>query len=336
MKMIRCFVALALVAAGPVAAKTGKPLFETSDVLRITFKGPVASASDKPLAGTLTVGAETLPISFTERSITRRLSDICQFTPLRVTFTQPPAQTSQFAGQKRLKLVTHCRSGEDFQQFILLEYAAYKMFNRLTPASFRARLAMIDYVGANGRPIISRYGFFIEDTDDMAKRNGMKEPKTADRVPVASLSPTHAARVAMFQQMLGNHDWSLRAGPAGAGCCHNGKLVGPVPGSSQLVPVPYDFDFSGMVGTPYATPPDQLPISNVRVRYYRGYCSHNLQALQAATEMRAKRGELLGVLAATPGLDERAKTRASAYIERFFADIATDELTKTKVLKNCL
>jgi hypothetical protein len=140
----------------------------------------------------------------------------------------------------------------------------------------------------------------------------------------------------MFQHMLGNHDWSMRAGPAGEGCCHNGRLVGPLPGSTLLAPVPYDFDFSGMVGTPYATPPDQLPISNVKIRFYRGYCSHNPQALQAAAEMRAAKGDLMATLAATPGLDERSKTRASAYLERFFADIATDELTKTKVLKNCL
>ena len=52
------------------------------------------------------------------------------------------------------------------------------MYNRLTPASFRARLAMIDYVDDSGKPIISRYGFFIEDIDDVASRNDMKEPKT--------------------------------------------------------------------------------------------------------------------------------------------------------------
>src|SRR5205085_7706362 len=117
--------------------------------------------------GSLIVGNETLPISFTERGLTRRASDVCQFAPLRVTFTQPPPATSLFTKQKRLKLVTHCRSNADFQQYILLEYAAYRMFNRLTPASFRARLAMIDYVSDSGKPITSRYGFFIEDTDDL-------------------------------------------------------------------------------------------------------------------------------------------------------------------------
>ena len=336
MRIVRCLLALSLGVGGAASAKDAKPLFQSSDVIRITFKGPVGSAGDTPRAGSIVMGSETLPMTFTERGITRRNKDICPFPPLRVTFTQPPAATSLFTKQKRLKLVTHCRSGSDFQQFVLLEYAAYKMFNRLTPVSFGARLALIDYVGDNGKPIASRYGFFIEDTDDMASRNDLKEPKTPDRVPASILSPTYAARYAMYQHLLGNHDWSMRAGPAGEGCCHNGKLVGPLPGSTLLAPVPYDFDFSGMVGTPYATPPDVLPINNVRERFYRGYCAHNNQALQAAAEMRAARGELLGILAATPGLNERTRDRATSYLEKFFADIATDQLVTSKVLKNCL
>ena len=36
-------------------------------------------------------------------------AEICTFPPLRVEFAQPPAATSLFAGQKRLKLVTHCK-----------------------------------------------------------------------------------------------------------------------------------------------------------------------------------------------------------------------------------
>ena len=336
MLMMRCLAATTIALAASAVAKDPNPLFASDAPLRVTFKGPVNSASDRETAGSLMVGSETLPITFSERGITRRSSDVCQFAPLRVTFTQPPGQASLFAKQKRLKLVTHCRSNADFQQFILLEHAAYRMFNRLTPASFRTRLAMIDYVSDSGKPIVSRYGFFIEDTDDMAKRLDMKEPKTPDRVPINTLSPAYAGRVAMFHHMLGNHDWSMRAGPQGAGCCHNGKLIGPIPGSNLLVPVPYDFDFSGFVGAPYATPPAQLKIDNVRERLYRGYCSHNVHALRAAAEMREAKADLLGILASTPGIEPRTVNRATAYLERFFTDIATDQSTTAKVLKSCL
>lgn len=336
MIIIRIMAAAAIGASGAAIAKDAKPLFQSQDVIQLTFNGQATGASDKERPGSIVVGNETLPITFTARGLTRRSRDICGFPPLRVTFTQPPPETSLFAKQKRLKLVTHCRSNADFQQYVLLEHAAYRMYNRITPVSFLTRLAMINYVADNGRPIATRYGFFIEDTDDMAKRNDLKEPKTPDRVPISSLRPEPAARFAMFQHLIGNHDWSMRAGPEGAGCCHNGKLIGPVAGSSQYAPVPYDFDFSGMVGAPYATPPDQLKIRNVKQRLYRGYCSHNAQALQAAREFRAAQGDLLAIVASTPGLDERSKARATGYLGEFFADIATDEAVNARVLKTCL
>ncbi len=48
------------------------------------------------------------------------------------------------------------------------------------------------------------------------------------------------------------------------------KLVeSPVKG---LLPVPYDFDLSGVISTPYARPNTSLPIKNVRERYYKGCC----------------------------------------------------------------
>ena len=35
-----------------------------------------------------------------------------------------------------------------------------------------------------------------------------------------------AARYALFQHMIANHDWSMRAGPVGSFCCHNAELLG--------------------------------------------------------------------------------------------------------------
>ena len=84
-----------------------------------------------------------LPITLTARGITRLRDDICSFPPLRVEFNSPPPPGSLFERQGRLKLVTHCRTAADHQQKILLEYAAYRIFNLLTPVSFRARLAQV-------------------------------------------------------------------------------------------------------------------------------------------------------------------------------------------------
>jgi len=319
--------------AGPTT-----PLFASDPPIRITIKGPMASlasnrsAPPRPATLTVTGTQESYPIMLSARGITRRQGDVCQFPPLRVDFTQHPPPTSLFGGQRRLKLVTHCRKNEDFQQKVLLEYAAYRLYNLMTPQSFRARLANIDYVDEAGRPYISRIGFFVEDGDDMAKRNDLREPKLGDRVSVNQLEPRGAARFALFNYMIGNLDWSMRAGPAGESCCHNGRLLAAnKAGSGVLVPVPYDFDFSGLVDAPYATPPDAIPVGSVRERVYRGYCIHTNEARAIAADMSARRSELLGSLSTIPGMDARTRSKAADYLGGFFRD-----LDSGKALKNCV
>jgi hypothetical protein len=338
---LRPLLWLALLVAAPSAAQSPKPLFAADDTIRLTIRGPlssiVRSRSDSPVAGTLAVNGEALPVTLSVRGITRRKSEVCDFPPLRVDFTRPPPASSPFAGQKKLKLVTHCRSTASFQQYLLLEYAAYRMFNVITPQSMRVRLASIDYQGDDGRPLVSRLGFFLEDVRDVAARNGMREIHAGELIPISTLSPAAAARYALFQHMIANHDWSMRAGPPGDECCHNAKLIGAsgvAPGA--VIPVPYDFDFSGLVSPPYAGPPAELAIDSVRDRLYRGYCVHNAQVAAAAAQLRALRPQLLAALTATPQLEQRTAQRAANFLDEFFRQIATDDSTNSKILKRCV
>jgi hypothetical protein len=337
------WLAVAALAAPAAAAPGEKPLFASSEPIQITIAGPMSdlarNRAEEPRPATITVAGtnEALPVTLSPRGITRRAPDTCQFPPLKVDFTSRPPETSVFAGQDKLKLVAFCRKQESFQQYVLLEYAAYKMFNLLSPASFRVRLAQIDYVDSGGRPYISRYGFFIEDLGDVARRNGMQEAKLPELIPVTALSPRHAALYAMFQDMIANHDWSMRAGPKGEECCHNAKMIAPAKGvAAGAIPIPYDFDFSGLVNAPYATPPDGLHISSVRQRQYRGYCQFNGEAYAVAAQMRAERPQMIAALTSTPGLDPKTIQRATDYLDSFFADIASNDTARSKVLKTCV
>lgn len=333
--------ALAATFAGSAAAQTpgsATPLFAADAPIAITIKGPISTLTSKRSQGghpgTLTHAGVSYPITLSPRGITRRQKDVCPFPPLRVDFAGRPPEGSLFAGQNRLKLVTHCRNSVDFQQKVLLEYSAYRIYNLLTPLSFRARLANIDYVDDSGKAVASRVGFFIEDIDDVAARNGMTAPAVGRSVPTQRLDPTHSSRVALFEYLIGNLDWSTRAGPEGDRCCHNSRLIGRADG--PLVPVPYDFDFSGLVGAPYAVPPDIVPVSNVRSRYFRGFCVHNPHVPAIAAEFRARRPQLISVLSQIPQLDARTRARAAAYLGDFFADIADDRSIARKLLRTCI
>ena len=337
--ILAALVMAAAAAPQAVAQSAPKPLFAGNEVLRLTIRGPInqiarpVERSRVPRPGVLTVpGAvpESLAIQLSPRGITRLRRDVCEFPPLRVRFQSPPGPGSLFAGQKSLKLVTHCQSAASFQQYLLLEYTVYRLYNQLTPASHRVRLATIDYVDDANRPITTRLGFFLEDIDDVAARNGMRTAATADRIASSQLSPADAARVALFEYMIGNMDWSMRAGPRGEGCCHNSTLLTRAAGGGYM-PVPYDFDYSGLVNAPYAVSPGG---GSVLKRRYMGFCAHNGDVLAFAALLRSQRAPLLATLNQV-ALDESVRRRAAAYLTSFFNDIADDRSTSAKVLKTC-
>jgi len=320
--------------------KQAKPLFASDATLHLVIDAPLQSiargARDPEIAhsGTLSDGDINLPATFAPRGRTRRQRNICEFPPLRVTFDPRPPATSVFAGQKNLKLVTHCKSASGFQRHALLEYASYRLYNVLSPASFRVRLAQIDYRD-NGRPITSRVGFFIEDVDDVAKRNGMKEVNAGPSIPLQQVDAAAAGRVAIFQYMISNLDWSIVGAPPGDNCCHNTKPISRSGAATAYVPVPFDFDYSGLVNAPYAVTPEGFPGGSITRRIYRGYCVHNAQALAAAAQFRELMGPMLAELAAVPGLDGGNQRKAANYLRGFFDQIATDRSVNERILNSC-
>jgi hypothetical protein len=310
------------------------PLFASDTPIHVTIQGPMGSLAgnraEVARPATMVVDGVTYPITLSPRGITRKMSDICDFPPLRVELTRAAPPASLFEHQQKLKLVTHCQRSPNFQQKLLLEYSAYRLYNLVTPLSFRARLANIDYLDESGRSYISRTGFFLEDFSDVAKRNGMSVAHMPELIPGSLLDPTGGGRFGVFEYMISNYDWSMRAGPKGTECCHNARLLRP-DGGSQLIPVPYDFDFSGLVDAPYATPPEGISINSVRQRTYRGYCAHVAQARVFASQLSPRRAEFLGVFATIPGLDPREQARAAAYLQGFFADVDSGKIFKTCV-----
>jgi hypothetical protein len=330
------FGLLAALAGSPAAAKPPSPptsLFSSDTPIHVTLQGPMSNLagnrSGTPRPATMTADGVTYPITLAARGIFRKAT--CEFPPLRVELSKPAPPGSLFEHQHRLKLTAFCKKADGFQQKILLEYAAYRLYNLMTPESFRARLANIDYLDENGQPYISRVGFFIEDVDDVAKRNGLTVAKMGSLVPLQQIEPVSGARLAVFEDMISNYDWSMRAAPNGQDCCHNTRMMTDGRPGSLLTVVPYDFDFSGLVDAPYADPPEGIPVNNVRQRTYRGYCAHMSQALAIAAQLSPRRAEFTRLFTTIPGLAPREQAKAAAFIDGFFNDVASG-----KTLGRCL
>ncbi|QPC98451.1 hypothetical protein [Qipengyuania soli] len=339
-----CVLSLALLGTSASGEDTGDevtPLFGSDAVLDATIDGPVrevarrAESSDEVRPATLTAAGESHAIEISARGISRRRKDKCSFPPLRIGFPDKPDAASLFRKQKRIKLVTHCNDNARFEQIVLREYAAYRLYNILTPESFKVRLARVTYRDG-GKDVTTRIGFFIEDGDDAAKRVGLKEVDTGN-VRVAVLNREDGARYSLFQYMIGNTDWAMDAGPDPADCCHNSRLFGEAKdAAANLTPVPYDFDNAGLVDAPYAVPSEKLRIPNVRYRIYRGYCAFN-EALPAQLEnYRNARGEIEAELGRIPGLETRSIQSMRQYLAGFFEDIGDSDRIAKKLTGACL
>ena len=343
MKRLLLAAALALGMAQPspaLAKKDVKPLFVDEDSpIQITITGPIrtlvrkAKRSTDPYPATLAMDGATYPIELAARGFSRRTQN-CKFPPLRVTFTDKPPKESLFKGQHKLKLVVHCRDGDNYEQMTLKEYTAYRLYNILTPDSFRVRLANVRYVD-DGKEFAHRAAFFIEDVDDVADRMDGKELQVS-RVPGSSLLPAAAARVALFQYMIANADWAMLAGPEGKDCCHNSKLIGAGPyDAKNLTPLPYDFDYTGLVNAPYAAPSEAMHITSVRTRRYWGLCRNNAEVIQQAPAFLAARPAMEQEIRSIPGLDDKSRDDMIKYLGGFFEDIATPDDIQKNLLRDC-
>lgn len=255
-----------------------------------------------------------LDVRLSTRGHFRLKPSSCAVPPLKVWFDKEKTKGTPFGGQGSLKLTTHCQKGENYAQNIYLEYAAYGMYNALTPLSLRARLATINWQDINDPKFaITRPGFWVEDDDDMAARSKgkvlMQQGGHAEE-----MDPRQMAITDLFQYMIGNTDFSLSY-------LHNYRIV-QTDTSMSFYPTAYDFDWSGLVAAPYARPDYRLPIKRVTDRLYRGGCHSPALLAATVTLFQAKQKEIYGVLDDTKGLTPERRKEAVEFLDEFFKLIA--------------
>jgi hypothetical protein len=300
--------------------RRSSPLFASDTILRLTLVADFrALGNDRDTvrqalrpATVVYTGPEGQPVSVRGQVSTRghfRLRRAtCAFPPLRLVFPDTGTRGTLFARQRGLKLVTHCRDGM-YEQHVLREYLAYRAHNILTPASFRPRLARIRYVDARDTTRVSeRYGLFLESERELAERHGGKMLDEGRGALFDHLTPGSAELLALWEYFIGNTDWSL-------GALHNVRLVATDTGTFA---VPYDFDFSGLVNTPYANPDPRLPIRNVRERLWRGPCTSATALVPLLELFHARRPAIRALYDSLPELDRRYARDAVKFIDEFY------------------
>jgi hypothetical protein len=208
-----------------------------------------------------------------------------------------------FHKQDKVKLVTHCQNTRAYREVVLREYVAYRILNVMADTSFRVRLMRITYVDTdNKNEEGSRLGFVIEDKDRLAKRLGLSVLNTPD-LNANSLNPEYANTVSLYHYLIGNTDFSSIRGAKAGKCCHNHALFGN--DDMPVWSVPYDFDQSGLV--------------NATVSSYQD-----------------KREEILQVLNEVLAVSDRSVRQMTAYIERFYNILDSEQKVNKEFIKGCI
>ncbi|MFC2124242.1 hypothetical protein ACFLU5_05480 [Bacteroidota bacterium] len=294
-------------------------IFEREQVPEITiefnFEWVMNCKTDDEFPATLIYhspdGSEDLfHIKIRARGNTRRNQGVCSFPPLKINLRKSEVENTIFHGQNKLKLVTHCRNNNVFEGYALQEYYVYRTYNLLTDTSLRVQLANITYIDTSGKDkSVTRYGFFIENKKELAQRlDGEILPRkviTQETCNQASMS-----RFNMFQFMIGNTDWWVTTQ-------HNVVLF-KNESTSFPVPIPYDFDYAGIINTSYSIPHESLPISNVRQRYYKGTCLSRASYEETVQYFQNKKNEIFELYENSDHLSNKQKKSALNYYGSFY------------------
>jgi hypothetical protein len=234
----------------------------------------------------------------------------CAFPPIMLKFNGE----NFAAGRKNtLKLVTPCFKNEKYEHYVLKEYLVYKLYNLVMDYSFNTRLVKVTYKDSEDPDkSFTAYGFLIENEDDMAGRNESVVIKT-DKLTPLDMNPTDMAKVSLFNYMIGNTDWSVQGQ-------HNVKvLISGKELTGKGIPVLYDFDYSGLVSTPYAVPFAELPIKTVSERFYQGLCMNEKELDPILDQFGKTKDKMLGTVQEFDYLSVYDKKQMQTYLNTFFS-----------------
>ena len=298
-----------------------KGLFDSDEILSITLKGNIRELlndrADKPASHPVTLyyrdkdsNEVNIPVQMKTRGHFRKLKENCKYPPLQISFPADVDRLSVvFKGQTKLKLVMPC-TGDDY---VVREWLVYKIYNLLTPQSFKARLVRITLQDIKSKKQQGPfYGFLIENEKHMAERN--KATVVEQKLRPEATKQDVFLTMAVFQYLIGNTDWSVQY-------LQNIKLL-KTGSSAQLITVPYDFDHSGIVNAPYAQPAEELMMKSVQERRYRGYCIKDMKLFEKPIALfyRSK-SDIYNLYTKSNLLDEKYIKSITKYLDEFYATI---------------
>jgi len=320
----------------PDSLKKSFRLFEDDKIIEITLRFDLTTyfktkPKDEYLKANLTIhlsktDSVSRDIGLKTRGVFR--NQYCSFAPIELNIKKARFGYTDLDKIFKLKLVPQCNFNKINEDYVLREYLAYKLFNVLTDTSFRVRLLKITYLDTQKkRKPINQYGFFIEPAEMLSKRTNCIQIKLR-ALNQKSIIPRIMDRLAIFNYMIGNYDWSVPG-------LHNVLVLKSLEyePTGLGIAIPHDFDWTGLVNPSYAIPIEATGIENVRERLFLGVCRSKEVYKKELDMFLEKRNDFYKVINDFSYISNQTKKDINAYLDGFF-----NQLTRNKetILSNLI
>ena len=250
----------------------------------------------------------------------------CSFPPIRVTFRESDSLRQLFRQNKTLKLVSQCQVlNPDFEQYLLEEYLLYKIYARLTAYCFRVRLLKFTYINEGNRAdTVTRYSFAVETAQELAHRFKYRRI-VSNNVLLSSVDPWQYKLMCFFEYMISNNDWSVVIN-------HNTELI-QKDSLASFIPVPYDFDWAGIIHVPYKVP-GSYGMETIRPeRSFKGDYRRRREVKGMISYFNNRQGEIYAIVSGCQQLDDAHKLSMLSGIGEFYHILNNYFLFRNGILK---
>ena len=255
--------------------------------------------------------------------------DICTLPPIWLNIGHAGIKADSLQDVIRMKMVVRCKNAAQYEPYVLKEYLVYKIYNIITPLSYRVRLVRLTIIDTGRNNEVTEDWAFLQEPDELMTLRLDAMMIKSDKLSMSNVNPEVINSLSLFQYMIGNADYSVTGQ-------HNLKILALKEyGPTGFLPVPCDFDFSGLVNTHYAVPGEALGTTSIRERYYLGPCRPKQVHEETIQELAQFEGEIREYIKDFEYLDEKEKVDMIEYLDSYFKESKESWFIDRKIAPTC-
>lgn len=255
--------------------------------------------------------------------------EFCNLPPLMLHMGPASDEADSPGDEVTMRMVVRCKNAAMYEPYVLREYLAYKIYNIITPISYRVRLVRLTIIDTGKDNEMTEEWAFLQEPDELMTRRLNCMIITNQTFAMRVLNPEAMNRLSMFQYMIGNTDYAVTGQ-------YNLKILALKEyGPTGFLPIPYDFDYSGLVNADYAVPGEELGIASVRERYYLGPCRPDTVYNETFQELAHFYDKIMGCINDFEYLEDKVKDDMAGYLESYFKESTESGFIDQKIAPTC-